>query len=136
MKTLTFLLSVMIIISSTSTTLPQQSSTEYDLVITNGRVVDGTGNPWFRASIGIKDGKIVKVGHIDPSTAKQVIDAQNQIIAPGFIDVHTHVEDIFRNPTAENFVRMGVTSLITGNCGGSATEIGEFLGRFKRSRWR
>ena len=108
-----------------------QGGPEFDLLITNARVVDGTGNPWFRASIGIKDGRIVKVGRIDINDAKQVIDAQNQIVAPGFIDVHTHVEDIFGNPSAENFVRMGVTSLITGNCGGSATEVGEFLGRFK-----
>lgn len=108
-----------------------QGGPEFDLLITNARVVDGTGNPWFRASIGIKDGRIVKVGRIDINDAKQVIDAQNQIVAPGFIDVHTHVEDIFGNPSAENFVRMGVTSLITGNCGGSATEVGEFLGRIK-----
>src|SRR6187397_2355927 len=76
---------------------------EYDLVIINGRIVDGTGNPWFRASIGIKDGKIVKVGRIETNSAKQIIDARNQIVAPGFIDVHTHVEDIFGNPSAENF---------------------------------
>jgi N-acyl-D-amino-acid deacylase len=103
---------------------------EYDLVITNARIIDGTGNPWFRGSIAIKDGRIVRVGRIDEAAAKEIIDARNQIVAPGFIDVHTHVEDIFGNRNAENFVRMGVTSLITGNCGGSATDIGEFLGRF------
>src|SRR6185295_18692781 len=54
------------------------------------------------------------------------------IVAPGFIDVHTHVEDIFGNPSAENFVRMGVTSLVTGNCGGSETDVGEFLGRINQ----
>jgi N-acyl-D-amino-acid deacylase len=116
-----------------SSTVFAQTVETYDLVITNARIIDGTGNPWFRGEIGIKDGRIVKVGHISPSaaTAKQIIDAKNQIVAPGFIDVHTHVEDIFGNPTAENFIRMGVTSLITGNCGGSATDIAEFLGRFK-----
>lgn len=104
---------------------------EYDLVITNARIVDGTGNPWFRGSIAIKDGRIVKVGAIDTSAAKQVIDAHNNIVAPGFIDVHVHTEDIFSNPSAENFVRMGVTSLITGNCGGSVTDVGKFLDRYK-----
>lgn len=103
----------------------------YDLVITNGRIVDGTGNPWFYGDVGVKNGKIVKVGKINPNDAAQVIDAQNKIVAPGFIDVHTHVEDIFSLPEAENFVRMGVTSLITGNCGGSETDIKEFLGRYK-----
>jgi N-acyl-D-amino-acid deacylase len=103
---------------------------DYDLVITNGRIVDGTGNPWFKGSVAIKDGKIVKVGTFQISGAKKVIDAQNNIVAPGFIDVHAHVEDIFNNPKAENFIRMGVTSLVTGNCGGSATDVREFLGRF------
>ena len=103
----------------------------YDLVIINARIIDGTGNPWFRGSIAIKDGRIAKVGRFDKAETKYVIDAKNQIVAPGFIDVHAHAEDIFDNPSAENFVRMGVTSLITGNCGGSTTDVGEFLGRFK-----
>lgn len=104
---------------------------QYDLVITNARIIDGTGNPWFRGDVAIKDGKIVKVGRINSTGAKTVIDAHDQIVAPGFIDVHTHVEDVYQHPTAENFIRMGVTSLITGNCGGSATDVGEFLGRIK-----
>lgn len=108
-----------------------QTVEPYDLVIINARIVDGTGNPWFRGAIAIKDGKIAQVGRVENADTKHVIDAKGQIAAPGFIDVHAHTEDIFGNPTAENFVRMGVTSLITGNCGGSATDIGEFLGRFK-----
>jgi N-acyl-D-amino-acid deacylase len=108
-----------------------QTSEPYDLVIINARIVDGTGNPWFRGSIAIKDGRIVKVGRFDKANTKYVIDAKNQIVAPGFIDVHVHTEDIFDNPTAENFVRMGVTSLVTGNCGGSTTNVAEFLGRYK-----
>lgn len=101
----------------------------YDLVITNGRVIDGAGNPWFRADVGIKNGRIAFVGRIDSSQAARTVDAKGQIVAPGFIDVHTHVESIFSLPAAENFVRMGVTSLVTGNCGTSATDVGEFLGR-------
>ena len=104
---------------------------QYDLVIKNARIVDGTGNPLFRGSIAIKNGRIERVGFFDASGAKQTIDVRGQIVAPGFIDVHTHVEDIYDNPTAENFIRMGVTSLITGNCGGSELDVRAFLGRMK-----
>jgi N-acyl-D-amino-acid deacylase len=103
----------------------------YDLAVLNARIIDGTGNPWFRGAIGIKNGRIVKVGNVNPGEAKETIDAGGKIVAPGFIDVHTHVEEIYNNPNAENFVRMGVTSLITGNCGGSATDVKEFLGRMR-----
>ena len=105
----------------------------FDLVITNARIVDGTGNPWFRGSIAVKDGKIVKIGRFDNLKAKQTIDANNKIVAPGFIDVHAHVEGIYNNPAAENFIRMGVTSLVTGNCGGSTTNVKQFLGRMKET---
>ncbi len=104
-------------------------SPAYDLVITNARIVDGGGNPWFRADVAIKDGRIVRIGRVAPGAAAKTIDARGQILAPGFIDVHTHVESIYSLPTAENFVRMGVTSLVTGNCGSSATDVGQFLGR-------
>src|SRR5688572_28839980 len=103
----------------------------YDLLITNARIVDGSGNPWFRADIGIKDGRIVNIGRLSSAPATKTVDAANQIVAPGFIDVHTHVESIFSLPAAENFVRMGVTTLVTGNCGGSTTDVAQFLGRTK-----
>jgi N-acyl-D-amino-acid deacylase len=104
----------------------------YDLVILNARIVDGTGNPWHRGDIGIRAGRIVNIGRIDRSEGANVIDANNQIVAPGFIDVHTHVESIYNLPEAENFVRMGVTSLVTGNCGTSVTDVGQFLGQIKQ----
>lgn len=103
----------------------------YDLIITNARIVDGTGNPWFRADVGIRDGRIARIGKLSTANAKGRIDAQNRIVAPGFIDVHTHVESLFNQPAAENFVRMGVTTLVTGNCGSSNTDVAEFLGRVK-----
>jgi len=122
---------VLVSVLATAIPISAQSEESYDLVITNARIVDGTGNPWFRGSIAIKDGRIVKVGRLENADTKFVIDARNQIVAPGFIDVHAHTEDIFDNPAAENFVRMGVTSLITGNCGGSTDNVGEFLGRYR-----
>lgn len=113
-----------------SLTLAKKSDAPlYDLVIINGRIVDGSGNPWFRADIGIKDGRITRIGHLGSAETAKVVDARNQIVSPGFIDVHTHVESIYNLPAAENFVRMGVTSLVTGNCGSSSTEVGQFLGR-------
>ena len=125
-----FLLIASFFVSNVNIILAADSE-KYDLVITNARIIDGTGNPWFRGSIAVKDGKIVRVGQFDNSNAMQTIDANNKIVAPGFIDVHAHTEGIYNNPTAENFVRMGVTSLVTGNCGGSTTDVKEFLGRIK-----
>ena len=109
----------------------QAPAPPYDLLITNARVVDGSGNPWFRADVAIKDGRIARVGRLGPDTANRTIDARGQILAPGFIDVHTHVESIYGQPAAENFVRMGVTTHVTGNCGSSNTDLAEILVRIK-----
>ena len=130
------LLLVWLLAAPTAVFHPGQSSSQsvspsYDLVITNARVIDGSGNPWFRADIGVKDGRIVRIGRIGVTQGRQAIDAKGQILAPGFIDVHTHVESIYSLPAAENFIRMGVTSLVTGNCGSSTTDVGEFLGRIQ-----
>ncbi len=96
----------------------------YDLVIRNGRVIDGSGNPWQRADVGIQNGKIARIGIIPAAEGRAVIDAKNQIVAPGFIDVHTHVEgDLEVRPGAENFIYDGVTTLVSGNCGGSQTNL-------------
>jgi N-acyl-D-amino-acid deacylase len=120
-----------LVIPIASIRLAHSNIASYDLVITNARVVDGSGNPWFRADVAIKDGRIVKIGRVAPAEATQSIDAKGQILAPGFIDVHTHVESIYNLPAAENFVRMGVTTLVTGNCGSSNTQVAEFLRRIK-----
>ena len=132
MKLITSLLISAIFTSSASIAFPQSPAEPYDLVIINARVIDGTGNPWFRGSVAIRNGKIAKVGRFERANTKLVIDAKNQVVAPGFIDVHAHTEDIFNHPAAENFVRMGVTSLVTGNCGGSTTDVAEFLRGYER----
>jgi N-acyl-D-amino-acid deacylase len=118
------------VLFSSSLVFSQTSSPQFDLLITNARVVDGAGNPWFRADVAVKDGRIALIGRINPAQAKETIDAQNQILAPGFIDVHAHVENIFNLPEAENFVRMGVTSLVSGNCGGSPVDIEKYFANF------
>lgn len=102
---------------------------EYDTIIRNGRIIDGTGAAWFRGDIALKDGIIAEVGKVDAkASATRVIDAADNYIAPGFIDVHTHCEGDFDNhPEAESFIRMGVTTIVTGNCGGSYTNLGVTL---------
>jgi len=101
-----------------------------DLLIRNGRVIDGTGNSWFLADVAVRDGKILAIGRLDHMKAARIIDAQRQIVAPGFIDVHAHIEfGLFENPTADNYLHDGVTTVITGNCGGSADNLQDFFGR-------
>ena len=85
---------------SVRVTTQNMDASQFDLLITNARVVDGAGNPWFRADVAVKNGKIARIGRIDPKSANQTIDAQNKILAPGFIDVHGHVEGIFNTPEA------------------------------------
>ncbi len=99
----------------------------YDAAILGGRVVDGTGRPPRRADIAILDGRIAAIGTIARGDARQVIDARGLLVAPGFIDVHTHADDLVEHPHAGNFVRMGVTTVIAGNCGSSALDVGEAL---------
>ncbi|MDK2870609.1 MAG: N-acyl-D-amino-acid deacylase [Pyrococcus sp.] len=96
----------------------------FDLVIKDGKVVDGTGNPWFRADIGIKDGKIAKIGKIDEKTADKVTNAKGLIVTPSFIDMHSHddlifFKDLYNKPK----LQQGVTTVVTGNCGLSPAPI-------------
>jgi N-acyl-D-amino-acid deacylase len=109
-----------------------QTPPRYDLAIIGGMVVDGSGAPRTRADVAIKDGRIAAVGKVAKTDAREVIDATGLIVAPGFIDVHTHADDLAEHPRAENFVRMGVTTIVAGNCGGSALDVGESLNRIRQ----
>ena len=103
---------------------------QYDVLILNGKIIDGTGNSWFYADVAIKDGKIVYVGKTNNVTAPKVINAKGLIVAPGFIDVHGHIESgVFENPSAGNYIYDGVTTVITGNCGNSADDLKNFFSR-------
>ena len=105
-------------------------SQQYDVLILNGKIIDGTGNSWFYGDIAIKDGKIAYVGKTNNATATKLIDAKGLIVTPGFIDVHAHIEGgIFENPTADNYIYDGVTTVVTGNCGGSADDLKVFFWR-------
>src|SRR6266699_1827950 len=105
----------------------------YDLLIRGGRVVYGTGSPASFADLAVKDGRIVAIGKLT-GAATTTLEAQGLIVAPGFIDVHTHAEDIEDLPLAENFLRMGVTTLVLGNCGGSKLNIAEFFKKLETTR--
>ncbi|MBA7681351.1 D-aminoacylase [subsurface metagenome] len=94
----------------------------FDLVIRNGMVVDGSGNPWFKADIGIEGELISEIGRL--SHGKEEIDARGRIVSPGFIDVHTHSDlPLLVDPRAESKVRQGVTTEVVGNCGSSAAPL-------------
>lgn len=99
-----------------------------DVLIKNGKILDGTGNSWYYGDIAIKDGKILAMGKSVTLTAAKTIDATGLIVAPGFIDVHTHIEqDEDRDPTAASFIYDGVTTVVTGNCGSSHVDIGKYF---------
>lgn len=99
---------------------------DFDLLIQNAWIANGTGAPLVRGSIAVKGGRITAVGTVAGSAA-MTIDAEERVAAPGFIDVHTHSERIAKLPVAENFVRMGVTTIVTGNCGNSRTDVARFF---------
>ena len=107
----------------------QPTAPRYDLVITGGQIVDGTGTPPRRADLGIKGGRIATLGAIPKADLRgaEIIDASGLIVAPGFIDVHTHADDLADHPRADNFVRMGVTSIVAGNCGSSAVDVSKAI---------
>lgn len=103
---------------------------EYDLLLRNGRVVDGSGSPWFRGDVAIRGDVIVHIAPSIAESARRVIDVGGQVIAPGFIDIHTHARrGIFERPTADNYVRQGVTTLVEGPDGSSPVPLGPFLAR-------
>lgn len=109
-------------------TLSATAQNTADILIRNGRVLDGTGNSWQKADVAIKDGKVLRVGNLSQWTAAKTIDAAGKMVTPGFIDVHTHIEgDELKNPTADNFILDGVTTVVTGNCGSSRKDIGQYL---------
>jgi len=95
----------------------------YDLVIRNGHIIDGTGSPWYAADIAIRDGHIAAVGRLDSATARQTIDASGMVVAPGFIDMLGQSEtSMLVNPHLPSKIYQGITTEITGE-GGSAAPL-------------
>ncbi len=106
-----------------------------DILIRNGKVLDGTGNSWYYADVAVKDGKIIAIGKLANYTATKTLDATGLIVAPGFIDVHTHCEgNEKKNPLAQNFLLDGVTTVVTGNCGSSNTNLAAYFALLDRTK--
>lgn len=115
-----------------------QDAGPFDLLVSGGRVLDGTGNPWFRADIGIRDGRIVAVGDLTSASATKVVDATGRFVAPGFIDIHSHADDgsarvggatirtdEIDRKAAPNVVSQGVTTVVVNHDGRSPWPIAD-----------
>ncbi len=104
----------------------QQPAGPFDILITNGRVLDGSGNPWLRASVGIRGDRIAAIGRLEGSTAPVVIDARDRIVAPGFIDTHSHALESLTRPDlreARALLAQGVTTVIGNPDGGGPADL-------------
>ena len=121
------------------------ASQRFDVLITGGRVIDGTGNPWFYADVGIRDGRIAAVGRLDGAAAARIIDARGKTVVPGFIDLHSHADDGssprggFRDPdpkyrAAPNLVMQGVTTVVVNHDGRSPWPIREQRESLEKNR--
>jgi len=107
----------------------------YDLLLKNGLIVDGTGNPWYEGDVGIANGRIADIGRLGDSKAKREIDVRGLTVSPGFIDMHTHSEiSVLAIPTADSKVMQGVTTEVCGNCGFSVAPLRSETAEFVRSQ--
>ena len=122
---------------STSSAQRASAAVNYDILITNGRLIDGSGNPWFNADLAIKGGKIVKIGKLDAKSAKRVIDAKGMAVSPGFIDLHTHTDlPTLADGNVESKVRQGVTLDVVGESSTVAPLKGAVLEEYKEEAKR
>jgi N-acyl-D-aspartate/D-glutamate deacylase len=126
MKRFAIALALVLTFSLITPTLKAQVEA-YDLIIMNGRIVDGTGNPWFYGDVAIRGDRIVKVGRVGPARAVRRIDATGMIVAPGFIDMLGQSElNLLIDPRAESKVFQGITTEVTGE-GGSPAPLNDYI---------
>lgn len=110
------------------------SAADFDILIRNVRVIDGTGNPWYTADVGVKDDRIAAIGRLSQKTATRTIEGSSRVLTPGFIDVHTHIEGtVLKVPRGDNYLLDGVTTVVTGNCGGSELNLARWFRRLDQA---
>ncbi len=103
---------------------------DFDVILKNGKIINGTGNPWFYGDVGIKGDVIAAIGNLEGRKAKKVIDASGLVISPGFIDLHTHCDIGLGNPETQanlNYLSQGVTTVVGGNCGYGTYKVQEIM---------
>jgi len=100
----------------------------FDIVVKNGKVVNGAGTPWFKADVAVKDGHIARIGKLDEVKSEREIDADGMVVAPGFVDIHNHSDlSIMINPESESYIRQGVTTIVFPNCGGGYAPLNDAI---------
>jgi N-acyl-D-amino-acid deacylase len=117
---------ILVLVIGSTSGVPAQPA-RFDVLIRNGRVMDGSGNPWIRADIGIRGGRIVTVGRLEAASAARTIDAADLLVTPGFIDVHSHAaEGLARPPLRQGqpIVAQGVTTVVVNPDGGGPIDLG------------
>jgi len=119
---------IVVLIFLTTADICRGRINDFDIIIRGGRIVDGTGSGAYRADVGIKNGRITEIGKLPDGKSGRIINAEGMVVAPGFIDIHTHTDrQILKRPSVENYIRQGATTVVGGNCGNSTYPVGEFL---------
>jgi N-acyl-D-amino-acid deacylase len=120
------------ILAALLATAAASQAAEVDVLIRNGMLIDGAGGPGLRADVAIDAGRIVAIGRLEGMTGKEVVDAKDRVVCPGFIDLHSHADrGILQFRGAENYIRQGVTMLLCGNCGSSPVNVAEFFDQLR-----
>src|SRR3954471_16534028 len=115
--------------------LAAQAGPSFDIVITNGHIIDGTGSPWYSGDLGIRDGKIAAIGGLAGAPARRTVDAKGMIVAPGFIDMLGQSEvTILVNPHLPSKIFQGITTEVTGE-GGSVAPLNDAVIQADRVAW-
>ncbi|MFC2169728.1 amidohydrolase family protein [Acidobacteriota bacterium] len=127
LRRLAFFSVIVIILFSFASGFKADNS-DFDILIKNGKIVNGTGNPWFYGDIGLKDGIIAEIGNLKGKATDKTIDASGLVVSPGFIDMHTHCDRGLGRPGSNanlNYLIQGVTTVRTGSCGSGTYKIAE-----------